>query len=175
MELIIHAPALQPNAHVPSEAELLGSIAWLWMNSPKHRHLPLDALQTLLLPPLRLRQYILVIEELPNGSRPVAYLGWANLSEAAESRYVADPYNGLQPSDWNSGDRMWLTDYFIPFGNVRPIHKRLEAWMSKASFRYLYHRGQEQGVKVRTFAGAHVDKAYAALWWRDRPMLALSK
>lgn len=172
MQLTIHAPALNPQAPVPSEAELLGSAVWLWMHSRTHQNMPLQALHALLLPPLRLGQYMLAVEQLGNGSRPVAYVGWANLSPEAESRYIANPYHGLQPQDWNSGDRMWMTDYFIPFGNVRPIHRQLQALMCNASFRYLYHRGQEQGVKVLTFSGSRVDRQQTRQWWRERPMLA---
>ena len=157
-----------------SEAEYFGSAAWLWMHSPTHRKLPLHALNELLLPAIRLNQFVLVMEVLEQGSRPVAYFGWANLNAQTESRYIRNPLTGLVPEDWNSGDRMWLTDYFVPFGNVGRIHKLLESLLCKASLRYLYHRGNERGVRVRTFTGADVDPAYARQWWSERPMLAIT-
>jgi cytolysin-activating lysine-acyltransferase len=174
----IIAPALIPAAPdqtAPSEAEYFGSAAWLWMHSKNHRHIPLHALNDLLLPAIRLQQFVLVMEVLEQGSRPVAYFGWANLNAQAESRYISNPTAGLSPDDWNSGDRMWLTDYFAPFGNVVRIHKLLESVLCNVSARYLYHRSNERGVRVLTSTGANVDPAYARQWWRDRPMLASSK
>lgn len=50
-----------------SEAEVLGATVWLWMHSAMHRDAPLHALPTLLLPIIKRRQYVLVVE---NG-RPV--------------------------------------------------------------------------------------------------------
>lgn len=171
------APALfpaTPDQPVASEVEYFGSAAWLWMHSKNHRHLPLHALNDLLLPAIRLRQFVLVMEVLEQGSRPVAYLGWANLNAKTESSYIDNPTSGLRPDDWNSGDRMWITDYFVPFGHVARIHKLLESAMCKVSLRYLYHRSNERGVRVLSFTGTNVDPAYARQWWSDRPMLASS-
>jgi cytolysin-activating lysine-acyltransferase len=169
------APALIPvtlDQPLISEAEYFGSAAWLWMHSPNHRKLPLHALNDLLLPAIRLHQFVLVMEVLEQGSRPIAYFGWANLNAQTESRYIRNPLSGLGPEDWNSGDRMWLTDYFVPFGHIGRVHKLLQSLMCKASLRYLYHRSNERGVRVCTFTGAQVDPAYARQWWIERRMLA---
>ena len=156
-----------------SDAEAFGSAAWLWMNSPKHRELPLLALDHLLLPAIRLRQYVLVLEERAEGvSRPVGYLSWANLSADAESRYMDNPYQGLGAQEWNSGDRMWFIDFFAPLGESKRINSLWRPHFAAASARYLYHRSHERGVIVRTYTGARVDPAYARQWWADRPLLA---
>jgi cytolysin-activating lysine-acyltransferase len=42
-----------------TEAEVLGSTVWLWMNSPNHNELPLNALSVALLPAIKQRQFIL--------------------------------------------------------------------------------------------------------------------
>lgn len=169
------APALiaaTPDQPLLSEAEYFGSAAWIWMHSPNHRKLPLHALNDLLLPAIRLQQFVLVMEVLEQGSRPVAYFGWANLNAQTESRYIRNPLTGLSQEDWNSGDRMWLTDYFVPFGQIVRIHKIVQSLLCKASFRYLYHRSNEHGVRVCTFTGAEIAPAYSRQWWGDRPMLA---
>lgn len=86
------------------------------MQSPQHCNLPLLALDAMLLPAIRQQQYVLVLEEAGTGSRPIGYLGWANLSAEAESRYLHGLTGALTAHDWNSGDRMWFTDFFAPPG-----------------------------------------------------------
>lgn len=169
----IIAPAFNLPPH--SDAEAFGSAVWLWMHGPNHRNLPLTALDHMLLPAIRLRQYVLILEERPEGiTRPIGYLGWANLSAEAESRYLRNPYQGLRNEDWNSGDRMWLVDFFAPFGDSQKVHALWSPFFANASVRYMYHRSHERGVTVRTLNGAQVDPAHARQWWTDRPMLAAS-
>ena len=176
--LSIIAPAFAPvstDASALSDAEYFGSAVWLWMQSSNHRNLRLHSLDALLLPAIRLRQFAMVMEASNQGTRPVAYLAWANLSAQAESRYVSNPLYGLNDDDWNSGDRMWFTDCFAPFGNALRIRKMLQPLFSKASARYLYHRSHERGVRVLTFVGSQVDSTYASQWWNDRPILATKR
>jgi cytolysin-activating lysine-acyltransferase len=173
----IIAPALTTaasGAATQSDAEYFGSATWLWMQSRNHCNLPLLALDDLLLPAIRLRQFAIVTEETDHGTRPVAYLGWANLNAAAESRYLRSPLHGLQNNEWNSGDRMWFTDFFAPCGNALFLYRLLQPLFCKASARYMDHRSNERGVRVHTFVGSQVDADYARTWWRDRPMLAFS-
>jgi cytolysin-activating lysine-acyltransferase len=169
------APALiqsQSDADSPSDAEIFGSTVWLWMQGPNHRNLPLHALDRLLLPAVRSQQFALVMETDAQTTRPVAYMAWANLSAKAESRYIASPLYGLNEDDWNSGDRMWCTEFFAPQSSPRRVIRLLAPLFARASFRYLSHRSNERGAKVFTFRGTQVDPAYARQWWRDRPMLA---
>ena len=173
--LKIIAPALTTTvsgAATQSDAEYFGSATWLWMQSKNHRNLPLHALDDLLLPAIRLRQFAIVTQDSEQGTRPVAYLGWANLNAEAESRYLSSPLHGLQNNEWNSGDRMWFTDCFAPFGNALRVRRILQPLFAKASARYLDHRSNERGARVHTFVGTQVDLAYAHTWWTDRPMLA---
>ncbi len=67
-----------------SEAAVFGSATWLWMHSKAHRDAPLHTLPTLLLPALKHRQFVLGSEH----GKPVFYLSWLNLDEAAEQRYL---------------------------------------------------------------------------------------
>lgn len=166
----IIAPAFNLPPH--SDAEAFGSATWLWMHGTNQRNLPLAALDQMLLPAITLGQYAMVMEQMPSGARPVAYLGWANLSAEAESRYMHSPSNGLCSDDWNGGDRTWFTDFFAPFGHSRLLYMLLKEPMAGFSARYMYHRSHERGVRVLTFTGSRVDPAYARQWWEDRPMLA---
>jgi cytolysin-activating lysine-acyltransferase len=106
-----------------SDAESFGSAVWLWMQAAKLHDRPLYALDRMLLPAIQLGQYVLVMEIDDAGAkRPIAYLGWANLSAEAEVQYVISPITSLTREDWNSGDRMWLIDFVAPFGNASKLH-----------------------------------------------------
>lgn len=169
------APAFKLPAH--SDAESFGSAAWLWMHSNLHKHHPLIALEHTLLPAIRLGQYVLVLEQdaTTGVRRPIGYLGWANLSPQAEARYISNPIAGLRSEDWNSGDRMWFTDFIAPFGHAAKVHAIWKPLFAHASGRYMYHRSNERGVQVRQFVGAQVNPADARQWWAQRPMLAVSR
>nr|WP_315465325.1 toxin-activating lysine-acyltransferase [uncultured Rhodoferax sp.] len=165
---------IAPAFHLPphSDAEAFGSIAWLWMHGQSHRDMPLAALNQALLPAIHLQQYVLVLDTRQQAATPVGYLSWANLSAEAEQRYLHTPLLGLRPEDWNSGDRMWLVDFFAPFGHSAQMLALWKPLLAGISARYMYHRSNERGISVRTFTGARVDPAYARQWWSDRPMLA---
>ena len=167
---LITAPTLDRPPH--SEAEAFGAAAWLWMQSTDHRTLPLEALQTLLLPPVQAGQYLLVQARTAQGIQPVAYMAWANLSAEAESRYLAHPLRGLQAADWRSGDRMWVTDWITPFGHAYVLRSLVLQLLPKACFRFMYHRGNERGLRIKTYRGRAVTPAQASQWWQERPMLA---
>ena len=168
-ELII-APTLNRPPH--SEAEAFGAVTRLWMQSPDHRTLPLEALQQLLLPAIQTGQYLLLHSPTPTGRQPVAYMGWANLSAQAESRYLAHPLRGLQPLDWQSGDRMWVMDWITPYGHALALRAMVLKLLPQVCFRYLHHRGNERGLRVKTYRGRAVSPALARQWWQMRPMLA---
>ncbi len=170
--LSIIAPALNLPSY--SELEVLGAATWLWMHAPDHQDLPLHALGELLLPPIRCQQYILLSSREGAACKPLAYLAWANLSEEAESRYLHHPARGLRPRDWSSGDRMWFTDWFTPFGHAQDLYRAVRSLLPDVCARYLDHRGNERGMHVRTYRGTRVTKEQARRWWQERPMLASS-
>ena len=67
-----------------TEAEVLGSTVWLWMNASNHHELPLHTLSAALLPAIKQRQFILATE----ADKPVFFISWANVNEEAEARYL---------------------------------------------------------------------------------------
>jgi cytolysin-activating lysine-acyltransferase len=169
-DYLITAPTLNRPPH--NEAEAFGAVTWLWMQSPDHRTLPLEALQQLLLPAIQAGQYLLVHARTPTGNQPVAYMSWANLNAEAESRYLAHPLRGLQPADWRSGDRMWVTDWNTPFGHAYALRAIVLRLLPQVCFRYLHHRGNERGLHIKTYRGRAITPDQARQWWRERPMLA---
>ncbi len=166
--LTLTAPALQGSTP-HSDAEILGSATWLWMHSPRHRELPVHALASLLLPAIKLQQFVLASAMMDGELRPVAFASWANFSAEAEARYMAHSARPLPPEDWRSGDRMWVLDWMAPFGHN---HAFIEAWrqlMPRSCQRAFQHR---QRGKVITIRGRGVSADEAARWWAERPPMA---
>lgn len=156
------------HAHSPvDEAQVLGSAVWLWMHSAAHRDAPLHSLSTLLLPAIKLRQFILVSE----AGQPVFFLSWLNLSADAEARYLREPAVCIPEADWNSGDRLWINDWVAPFGHTRQIHSllRRRLWSNRIA-RALHHRGEEQGLRVHHFRGIAVMDLEARAWLTHHPL-----
>jgi cytolysin-activating lysine-acyltransferase len=169
--LIITAPALQATQR--SEAEIFGSVVWLWLHSKTHQQMPLHLLSGVLLPVLKARQFILASALDGPQERPVAFMAWANLSAEAESRYLHNANVALRPEDWQSGDRMWITDWFTPFGHASEFRQVVGQLLDQSCLRSLYHRGHERGMRVLSFRGNRVSKEQERQWWQERPMLAL--
>lgn len=175
--LSLISPALGKHPH--SEAQVLGAVTWLLMQSPQHRDLPLKTLGTLVLPPLKAGQYILLSEqrtalttqETPSET-PVAWVAWANLSAQTEAYYLSDHLAGLRPDEWSSGERMWFIHWIAPFGHTRALRRTVLNLIPNFCARALYHRGIERGTRVITFHGKNIPPQRARQWWRERPMLA---
>jgi cytolysin-activating lysine-acyltransferase len=150
-----------------SEAEVLGSVVWLWMHSPAHRDMPLHTLSALLLPAIKYRQFILVAQ----AGRAVFYLSWANLSLEAEQRYLQQHPTLMPDADWNSGDRMWVLDWVAPFGHTTAVNHLLRRQLFANRWgRMLYHRGDERGMRIKTFQGMAVLPAEAKMWFEAHPV-----
>jgi len=150
-----------------SEADVLGSVVWLWMHSPAHRDMPLHTLSALLLPAIKYRQFILVAQD----GRAVFYLSWANLSLEAEQRYLQQHPTLMADADWNSGDRMWLLDWVAPFGHTRAVHHLLRRQLFANWWgRMLYHRGDERGMRIKTIQGMAVLPAEVQMWFETHPV-----
>ena len=155
---------IAPSVHQQhfSEAEVLGSVVWLWMHSDAHKNTPLHMLSALLLPAIKKRQFVLASE---NG-KPVFYLSWARLSEEAERRYLKNPPQCMPQEDWASGERIWILDWVAPFAHSH----RLRSLVTRRLFpgwcwRSLYHRGDTKGLRVICWHGIAVTPEEARFWF----------
>lgn len=149
-----------------NEAEVFVSAVWLWMHSASHRNAPLQMLSTLLLPAIVSRQFVLASE----GGKPVFYLAWAGLSEAAEKRYLKNSPQCMSVEDWTSGRRIWLLDWVAPFGHTQ----RMRSVLARRLFpgwcaRSLYHRGKDKGLRILNFHGIAVAPEEARFWSENNP------
>lgn len=164
-----HLTVVSPQfeAHAMSEAEVLGAAVWLWMHSDTHQGAPLTALNALLLPAIKTGQYLLAFEQ----GQPVAYVAWAQLDEPREAAYLEHSSRLGSGSDWCSGERGWFTDYIAPFGHTRQIRRILTHRLFPTGlFRFLYHKGDEKGLRVMTFHGIAVHPLEAQHWFKEHPV-----
>jgi cytolysin-activating lysine-acyltransferase len=75
----------------------------------------------LVTPPIMLNQFRLWQKD----RNPVGFAFWAYLGEEAEERIVTKGIRRLMPTDWKSGDTLWLIDFISPFGGQDEMLKEL--------------------------------------------------
>lgn len=151
-----------------NEAQALGSAVWLWMHSEAHRDTPLHGLNALLLPAIKHRQFIIGSEQ----GRPVFYVSWGQFSAEAEQRYLDNPPISLPEGDWNSGERLWFHDWVTPFGHSSRVARLLlQRFFAERCIRALSHRGDERGLKVKTFKGIAVMPEQARAWFETNALV----
>jgi cytolysin-activating lysine-acyltransferase len=95
---------------------LLGPITWLMMQQGATRNLLLGDLEWRIMPALVLDQARLHMKD----ESPIAFVTWARLSAEAAERYRRAPHR-LTPSDWKSGEQIWIVDLVAPFGGAREV------------------------------------------------------
>ncbi|MHA3060837.1 toxin-activating lysine-acyltransferase [Acinetobacter sp. ANC 4636] len=160
------APTHYPTEHW-SEAEVLGSLVWLWQYVPSLKNAPLSYFMGRIVPYLQHRQFALFIEN----DRVVGYVSWAYLDETTEHKYIQSQGHPLTLAESKSGDRMWIIDWFAPFGHTLDIKEILSKELFPLSFfRSLYHRGKEKGLKVMCFKGNQLSREDFKYWQHASPI-----
>lgn len=129
--------------NVFKKVPLLGPVTWLLMQQPATRHLFLADLEWRVMPALVLEQAKLYMRE----QTPLAFITWAKLSEPAAKRYQQPPYH-LAPSDWKSGEQIWVVDLVAPFGNAQEILKDARENLFPANKIYQLAPTQDAEVSV---------------------------
>ncbi|MCK6393946.1 toxin-activating lysine-acyltransferase [Zoogloea sp.] len=92
---------------------LLGPITWLMLQRSATRNILLSELEWRILPAMVLDQVRLHMQK----EAPIAFITWAKLSASAAERYREPPHH-LAPSDWKSGENIWIIDVVAPFGGA---------------------------------------------------------
>lgn len=164
-QLTLIAPEFEPCPL--SEAEVMGSAVWLWMNSDMHLSTPLHLLNGLMIPAIKSGQYLLAFEN----EKPVAYVAWARLDEINESGYLKDPLYLNDTSQWQSGDRAWITDFIAPFGHAKQIrHLMTNQLFINGLFRTLYHKGDTKGLRILELHGIGMHPIEVKHWLEEHPI-----
>lgn len=120
---------------------IVGCIAWLMMNTPTHKHIFVSDLEWSAIPPVALGQFHLWRRQ----GVPVGYATWAYLDAEAEARMKAGSLR-LAPKDWNSGDRLWLIDFVVPFGGQQEALLDLKTRVLKGKSVNTVQRGPDGGL-----------------------------
>ncbi|MFW2439264.1 MAG: toxin-activating lysine-acyltransferase [Arenicellales bacterium] len=109
-------------SEVAKKLPLFGHVVWLYTQSPASRYYFIQDMESRVLPALVLDQCKVYLQT-SGGSLPIAYVSWAYLSPDAEERFLAT--QRIAPSDWKSGENLWLIDVLAPFGGEQAILKEL--------------------------------------------------
>ena len=126
-------------------AAAIGEIVGLMIELPRHKGRKLSDLKGLFLPAIRTGQYALASAQSKSRgyTGPLAAVLWASVSPEVDKR-LSDPEapTQLNPTEWKSGDVLWLVETIGDDRAIRVLVQRLRGneWKGKP-------------VKVRT-AGA---------------------
>jgi cytolysin-activating lysine-acyltransferase len=119
-----HAAAgpAQSKAESPPKtvAQVLGEIAWLMTQSPRHKAIPLGDLEWLVMPAILLRQFRIFYQ----GDRPVGVAVWALVDETVAKRIDAGDKR-LTAVEWKSGTNMRIIDIVAPFGGEAEMRTQI--------------------------------------------------
>jgi cytolysin-activating lysine-acyltransferase len=92
-------------------AQVLGEIAWLMTQSPRHKVMPIGDLEWLLMPAILLQQFRIFYK----GEQPVGVALWA-LADDLVARRIDAGETRLAAVEWKSGSNMRIVDIVAPFG-----------------------------------------------------------
>lgn len=128
----------------------IGDIAMVMARHPTYKHFSLADLEWMVLPPVLAGQYYVAEarDEATGARAPVACITWGRFSPDVEQRYGAPGAQQprLHPTDWISGDQLWLVDIVGPPEAIADAMRALAAGPFK-----------DQKVRVRKSGGADTD------------------
>ena len=101
-------------------AQVLGEIAWLMTQSPRHKAVPLGDLEWRVMPALLLRQFRVFYK----GEQPVGVALWALVDELVAERIDAGDRR-LAAVEWKSGGNMRIIDIIAPFGGEAEMREQV--------------------------------------------------
>jgi cytolysin-activating lysine-acyltransferase len=101
-------------------AQVLGEIAWLMTQSPRHKAVPIGDLEWLLMPAILLRQFRIFYK----GEQPVGVALWALADDLVAKRIDAGDTR-LAAVEWKSGINMRIIDIVAPFGGEAEMREQV--------------------------------------------------
>jgi hemolysin-activating ACP:hemolysin acyltransferase len=139
-----------------TNSEVLGEILWLYAHSPIHRRLRLYEVEQFVLPAIKYGRYRIY----KRNGMPIGYVGIARLAKDVEDAWLSGKYV-LQPEDWISGDRLWIIQFVVPFGDVLEVRKKL--WVEPE----LFHKPIWAQRPNKNGPGVHIAQ-FGRFRFRDR-------
>jgi cytolysin-activating lysine-acyltransferase len=101
-------------------AQVLGEIAWLMTQSPRHKVMPIGDLEWLVMPAILLRQFRIFYK----GEQPVGVALWALADDLVAKRIDAGETR-LAAVEWKSGSNMRIIDIVAPFGGETEMREQM--------------------------------------------------
>jgi cytolysin-activating lysine-acyltransferase len=101
-------------------AQVLGEIAWLMTQSPRHKPIPIGDLEWLVMPAILLRQFRIFYK----GEQPVGVALWA-LADDLVARRIDAGDKRLAAVEWKSGSNMRIIDIVAPFGGEAEMRSKV--------------------------------------------------
>lgn len=105
----------------PELYRLIGEITTLMMYSKVHSKFMVLDIPDIILPPIHLNQFRIYRDR---NKKPIGFVSWANFDDKTERKYI-NGYILRSLEEWNSGDRLFFTDFIAPFGHAKKIFKDL--------------------------------------------------
>lgn len=94
----------------------LGLATWLLGQSRIYRRFPIACISVWIEPAIRHEQIHFFVDET---GMVCGYMIWAWLAQDTEQRFLQDPHVTFHLSEWNEGERLWITDFMVLKGSVR--------------------------------------------------------
>jgi cytolysin-activating lysine-acyltransferase len=101
-------------------AQVLGEIAWLMTQSPRHKVIPFGDLEWLVMPAILLRQFRIFY----SGEQPVGVALWA-LADELVARRIDAGETRLAAVEWKSGSKLRIIDIVAPFGGEAEMRSKV--------------------------------------------------
>ncbi len=106
---------------IANRVTAIGHAIWLMSRSPLHKHLMVTDIEWLLMPPIMLNQFHM----WQDNGRPHGFASWAYFGEEQEERIAKKGIRRLMPTDWKTGEALWLIDFVAPFGQEAAMVEEL--------------------------------------------------
>jgi hemolysin-activating ACP:hemolysin acyltransferase len=103
------------------EQHILANTTWLMAHADYYSGWNPSALCRLIIPPLKLRQIVMVVAN----DQPISFITWGGF-DAGTMRQVAAGERTLSADDWNAGTEYWLMDFCCPFGHLTAVARLLQ-------------------------------------------------
>jgi len=110
----------QGRAPAKTVAQVLGEVAWLMTQSPRHKQVALGDLEWLVMPALLLGQFRIFYQ----GEQPVGVALWA-LADDTVAKRIDGGDNRLTAVECKSGSNLRIIELVAPFGGENEMRNRL--------------------------------------------------
>lgn len=126
----------------------LADITRLMATGPHYKNWPLKSIERLIVPPVNLTQYKL----FRHAKKTVGFVTWAFMSE--ESSISFDHGTRLlQPSDFSSGDRLWVMDFCVSSEAPKGLPQKMVRYIRNTfkGRQFWWRRANKETKLVRSF------------------------